>query len=56
MNGEMTRLTLMSVLCYDEDTPGSFLAGTNSAELKNEELRFWLKCINDLVKGLRTEA
>ena len=54
--GEVTELTLMSVLFRDEDTPGSFLAGRNPAELKNEELRFWVKCRNGLGKGLRTEA
>ena len=46
----------MSVLSCDESTPGSFLAGRNPAELKNEEFRFWLKCRNDLAKGLGTKA
>ena len=44
----------MSVLFCDEDTPGSSLAGRNPAELKNEEIRFSLKCRRDLGKGLRT--
>ena len=46
----------MTVLFCDVDTPGSFLAGRNPAELKNEELCFWLKCRNDLAKGLHTDA
>jgi len=35
---------------------GSSLAGRKPAELKAEELRFWLKCRNDPAKGLRTKA
>ena len=34
---------MMSILFCEEDTPGSFLTGKNPADLKNEELRFWLK-------------
>lgn len=46
----------MSVFLNEEDIPGSSLAGRNPAQLKNEELRFWLKCRNDPAKGLRTKA
>ena len=46
----------MSILFCEEDTPGSFLTGRNPADLKNEELCFWLKRRNDLAKGLWTEA
>ena len=46
----------MSVFLSEEDIPGSSLAGRNPAQLKNEELRFWLKCRNDPAKGLRTKA
>ena len=46
----------MSVFLKEEDVPGSSLAGRNPAQLKNEELRFWLKCRNDPAKGLRTKA
>ena len=46
----------MSVFLKEEDIPGSSLAGRNPAQLKNEELRFWLKCRNDPAKGLRTKA
>jgi len=46
----------MSVFLNEEDIPGPSLAGRNPAQLKNEELRFWLKCRNDPAKGLRTKA
>ena len=46
----------MSVFLKEEDIPGSSLAGRNPAQLKNEELRFWLKCRNDPAKELRTKA
>ena len=46
----------MSVFLSEEDIPGSSLAARNPAQLKNEELRFWLKCRNDPGKGLRTKA
>ena len=43
----------MSVVLSESDIPGSFLNGRNPSELKNDELRFWLKCRDDSVKGLR---
>ena len=46
----------MSVFLNEEDISGSSLAGRNPAQLKNEELRFWLKCRNDPAKELRTKA
>jgi len=46
----------VSVFLNKEDIPGSSLAERNPAQLKNEELRFWLKCRNDPAKGLRTKA
>ena len=46
----------MSVFLNEEDILGSSLAGRNPAQLKNEELRFWLKCRNDPAKELRTVA
>ena len=46
----------MSILLNKDDIPGSSLAGRNPAELKSEELRFWLKCRNDPAKGLLTNA
>ena len=40
----------------ETDIPGSSLNGRRASELKNDELRFWLKCRNDSAKGLRTKA
>jgi len=36
--------------------PGSSFSGRRTSELRNDELRFWLKCRNDSTKGLRTKA
>ena len=30
--------------------------GENPSSLKNEELRFWLRCREDSLKGLKTKA
>ena len=46
----------MSVVLSESDIPGSSLNGRNPSELKNDELRFWLKCHDDPAKGLRTKA
>ena len=46
----------MSVVFLESDIPGSSLKGRNPSELKNDELRFWLKCRDDPAKGLRTKA
>ena len=40
----------------EDDIPGSSLVGREPASLKNEELRFWLKCRGDSLKGLKTKA
>jgi len=40
----------------ENDIPGSSLSGRRTSELKNDELRFWLKCRNDSAKGLRIKA
>jgi len=46
-----------SVLTLTEnDIPGSSLCDRKPEELKNEELRFWLKCRGDSGKGLKTKA
>ena len=39
-----------------DDIPGASLAGRNPSSLKNEELRFWLRCREDSLKGLKTKA
>lgn len=40
----------------EDDIPCSSLAGREPASLKNEELRFWLRCRGDSLKGLKTKA
>ena len=46
----------MSVVLSESDIPGSSLNERNPSELKNDELRFLLKCRDDPGKGLRTKA
>ena len=46
----------MNYRLTENDIPGSSLSGRRPSELKNDELRFWLKCRNDSAKGLRTKA
>ena len=43
-----------SVILNEDDIPGASLAGRNPSSLKNEELRFWLQCRGDSLKGLKT--
>ena len=45
-----------SVILSEDDIPGASLAGRNPSSLKNEELRFWLRCRGDSLKGLKTKA
>ena len=40
----------------EEDIPGASLLGRKPSELKNEELKFWLRCRGDPAKGLKTKA
>ena len=40
----------------EDDIPGSSLNGRDPSELKNPELKFWLKCRGDNCKGLSTKA
>ena len=40
----------------EDDIPGASLAGRDPAALKNDELRFLLKCREDSLKGLKTKA
>ena len=57
----------LSPVCFDrhfmsasalteDDIPGSSLAGREPASLKIEELRFWLRCRGDSLKGLKTKS
>ena len=41
-----------SVILTEDDIAGASLAGRNPSSLKNEELRFWLRCRGDSLKGL----
>ena len=45
-----------SVILTEDDIPGASLAGRNPSSLKNEGLRFWLRCREDSLKGLKTKA
>ncbi|XP_073237731.1 uncharacterized protein [Porites lutea] len=40
----------------ENDIPGASLLGRKPEELKNSELKFWLKCRRDTGKGLKTKA
>lgn len=40
----------------EDDIPGASLKGRNASKLKNDELKFWLKCRGDSGKGLKTKA
>ncbi len=40
----------------ESDIPGASLQGRPPAQLKVDELRFWLKCRGDSCKGLKTKA
>ena len=44
------------VIFTEDDIPGASLAGRNPSSLKNEELKFWLRCRGDSLKGLKTKA
>ena len=48
--------TLGASLLEENDIPGASLCGRKPSELKNEELKFWLKCRGDPAKGLKTKA
>jgi hypothetical protein len=40
----------------ENDIPGASLGGRNASQLKNDELKFWLRCRGDSGKGLKTKA
>ena len=42
-----------SVILTEDDIPGASLAGPNPSSLKNEELRFWLRCRGIPLKDLK---
>ena len=47
-----------SVYCNlnEDDIPGASPEGRKPVELKNDELKFWLRCPGDPAKGLKTKA
>ena len=45
-----------AIFLTEDDIPGASLLGRKPEELKNSELRLWLKCRGDLGKGLKTKA
>ena len=45
-----------SVILTEDDIPGASLAGRTPSLLKNEELRFWLRCRGDSLKEHKTKA
>lgn len=46
----------MFVVFWESNIFGFFLNERNLLELKNDELRFWFKCYDDFVKGLRIKV
>ena len=55
MADRATTSTNVAVLTED-DIPGASLPGRKPSELKNDELKFWLRCRGDPGKGLKTKA
>ena len=49
-------LATLGTSLLENDIPGASLCGRKPSELKNEELKFWLKCRDDPAKGLKTKA
>ena len=50
-----TNMSATSLL-EENDIPGASLRGRKPSELKNEDLKSWLKCRGDPAKGLKTKA
>ena len=40
----------------EEHIPGASLLGQKPSELKNKELKFWLRCRGDPTKGFKMKA
>ena len=52
-----TQSTSANVAVLSEnDIPGASLCGRKPSELKNEKLKYWLRCGGDPAKGLKTKA
>ena len=51
---ELAELAENNIILTENDIPSASLAGRNPSPLKNEELKFWLRCRSDSLKGLKT--
>lgn len=48
--------TASTTILTENDITGAALGGRKPEELRNEVLKFWLRCREDLAKGLKTKA
>ena len=51
-----TASTTRDAVLTEEDIPGASLHGRKPSGLKNDELKFWLRCRDDRAKGLKSKA
>ena len=51
-----TAMSARDSILTEADIPGTSLRGRKPSELKNEELKFWLRCRDDPAKGLKTKV
>ena len=51
-----TASTTRIAVLTEEDIPGASLHGRKPSGLKNDELKFWLRCRDDRAKGLKSKA
>ena len=51
-----TAMAARDSILTEADIPGASLRGQKPSELKNEELKFWLRCRDDPAKGFKTKA
>ena len=51
-----TDVEMCDLSLTEEDIPSALLLGRKPSELKNEELKFWLRCRGDPAKGLKMKA
>ena len=56
MVSSSSSLAESNIILTENDIPGASLAGRNPSSLKNEELKFWQRCRDDSLKGLKTKA
>ena len=56
LSSNMADCDTVSFDLNENDIPGACLEGRKPVELKNDELKFWLRCRGDPAKGLKTKA